>query len=49
MIIKKILGHSSLEATEMYTHISSKKMKEFMENCTISSILEKRERLENGK
>lgn len=47
MIIKKILGHASLSATEIYTHVSDKKMKSIMENCTISSILEKREELEN--
>lgn len=47
MIIKKILGHASLSATEIYTHVSDKKMKNIMENCTISSILEKREELEN--
>ena len=43
MVIKKILGHESLSATEVYMHISNSKMKEIMENCTISSILEKRE------
>ena len=43
MVIKKILGHESLSATEVYTHISNSKLKEIMENCTISSILEKRE------
>lgn len=47
MIIKKILGHASLSATEIYTHVSDKKMKNIMENCTISTILEKREELEN--
>lgn len=47
-VIEQILGHSSLAATEIYTHISSKKMKEFMENCTLSGIIE-RERLKNEK
>ena len=44
-VIKKILGHRSIAATEIYTHISSKKLKEIMENCTISSILSKKEEL----
>lgn len=43
MVIKKILGHESLSATEVYTHITASKLKDIMENCTISSILEKRE------
>lgn len=40
-ILKKILGHTCLNATEIYTHISNKKLKEIMMNCTISSILER--------
>lgn len=40
-IIKKILGHDSLKATEIYTHVSNKKMKYIMQNCTISSIIER--------
>lgn len=44
-VIKKILGHRSIAATEIYTHVSSKKMKNIMENCTISSILNKKEDL----
>ena len=42
-VIKKILGHNSLVATEIYTHVSNDKMRKIMENCTISSILEKKE------
>lgn len=42
LILKKMLGHSSLSSTEIYTHVSSQKMKEIMNNCTISSILEKK-------
>lgn len=48
-VIKRILGHKSIAATEIYTHVSGKKMKEIMENCTISSILEKRGGIDNGK
>lgn len=40
-VLKRILGHECLEATEIYTHVSDKKLKEIMENCTISSILER--------
>lgn len=40
-ILKRILGHECLEATQVYTHISDKKLKYIMENCTISSIIEK--------
>lgn len=40
-ILKKILGHKSLAATEIYTHIDSKKTRYIMDNCTISSLLEK--------
>lgn len=48
MIIKNILGHESLATTGLYTHISTKKMKDIMENHTISSIIEKMEALKNG-
>ena len=47
-VIKKILGHKTITATEVYTHISGKKLKEIMENCTISSILERMEN-EDGR
>ena len=40
-ILKRILGHESLSATEVYTHVDSKKMRYIMDNCTISSLLEK--------
>lgn len=40
-VLKRILGHECLEATEIYTHVSDRKLKEIMENCTISSILER--------
>lgn len=39
-ILKRILGHESLEATQVYTHISNKKLKYIMENCAISSLIE---------
>ena len=42
-IINKILGHKSLSATELYTHVSDQKMKEIMQTCTISSILARKE------
>lgn len=42
-VIKQILGHTSLEATELYTHVSNNKLKNIMENCTFSSILERME------
>ncbi len=48
LVLKRILGHSSLSSTEIYTHIASKKMKEIMQNCTISSILERKEMNKNG-
>lgn len=47
LVIQKILGHKNLTSTEIYTHVSSKKMKYIMENCTISSILEKRKEMSN--
>lgn len=47
--IKTILGHKSIASTGIYTHISSEKMKEVMQNYTISSILEKMEEIDNGK
>lgn len=42
-VLKRILGHESLEATQCYTHISNKKLKYIMQNCTISSIIERME------
>ena len=48
-ILKEILGHKSIKATEIYTHVPDKKLKEIMENCTISSILERERSNENGK
>ena len=34
-VLKKILGHESLEATQIYTHVSNKKLKELMLNFNI--------------
>lgn len=47
LIIQKILGHEQLSSTKIYTHVTNQKMKEIMNNCTISSILEKREASSN--
>ena len=49
LIIQKILGHKQLSSTEIYTHVSNKKLKEIMQNCAISSILEKMEENKNGE
>lgn len=40
-VLKRILGHECLNATEIYTHVSNEKLKYIMENCTISSIIER--------
>lgn len=48
-ILKEILGHKSLKATEIYTHVPDKKLKEIMENCTISSILDRERSNKNGR
>lgn len=42
-ILKLILGHKSIAATEVYTHVSNKKLKNFMETCAVSSIIERME------
>ena len=34
-ILKRILGHESLVATEVYTHVSDKKLRELMQNFNI--------------
>lgn len=34
-VLKRILGHESLVATEVYTHVSDKKLREFMQNFNI--------------
>lgn len=51
LIIQRILGHKQLSSTEIYTHVSNKKLKEIMQNCAISSLIEKMEmeELSNGK
>ena len=41
-ILKKILGHKSLDATQIYTHVSNKKLKELMLNF---NILDRKERV----
>lgn len=49
LIIQKILGHKHLTSTEIYTHVDNKKLKEIMENCSISSIIERMEESKNGE
>lgn len=39
LIIKKILGHESLAATEVYTHVSNKKLKEIMMNFSVQDLI----------
>jgi len=39
-VLKKILGHKSLDATQLYTHVSDKKLKDIMLNF---NILERKE------
>ena len=41
-ILKRILGHTSLDATQIYTHVSNKKLKELMLNF---NILDRKERV----
>ena len=48
-VLKKILGHECLDATEIYTHVSDEKLKYIMENCTISSIIEQNGGKINGR
>lgn len=40
-VLKEILGHKSLKATEVYTHVPDTKLKEIMEKYAISSIIER--------
>lgn len=40
-VLKKILGHTSLSATEIYTHIDPKKLKFIMENFGLCSFWQK--------
>ena len=40
-VLKRMLGHECLEATEIYTQVSNEKLKYIMDNCTISSIIER--------
>ena len=42
--IQEMLGHSSLASTEIYTHISNKKLKEFMQNFSILDIMKEKEK-----
>lgn len=49
LIIQRMLGHKQLSSTEIYTKVSNKKLKGLMENCTISSILERMEESQNGR
>ena len=43
-IIKEMLGHSSLASTEIYTQVSNKKLKEFMQNFSILDIEKEKEK-----
>lgn len=36
-VLKKILGHESLDSTQIYTHVSDKKLKELIQNFNILS------------
>lgn len=36
-VLKRILGHESLDSTQIYTHVSDKKLKELMQNFNILS------------
>ena len=38
LIIKEILGHKSIVSTEVYTHVSNKKLKEIMMNFNILDL-----------
>ena len=50
LVLKKVLGHKSIAATEVYTHVDPKKLKDIMENCAISSLLERKEEvMANGR
>ena len=50
LVLKKVLGHKSIVATEVYTHVDPKKLKDIMENCAISSLLERKEEvMANGR
>lgn len=40
-VLKVMLGHKSIKSTEIYTHITDKKLRDIMNNCTISSIIER--------
>lgn len=42
-IIQAMLGHSSLSSTEIYTQVSNKKLKEFMQNFSILDIKKEKE------
>ena len=38
LIIKEILGHKSINSTEIYTHVANKKVKELMLNFNILDL-----------
>lgn len=49
LIIQQILGHKNLTSTEIYTHVSEKRLKEFMLNWNLLNIKEKEGKVESWK
>lgn len=41
LIIKVILGHESLESTQLYTQVSNKKLKELMQKFNVLDLKRK--------